>query len=73
MLPLPKWCPADTFDGKQAAHFMRVSGADVMVPIHFESWEHFTEHQAELLDVFEKEGISEKVQWLTPGVAKQIV
>ncbi|KAL4912730.1 beta-lactamase superfamily domain-containing protein [Aspergillus aurantiobrunneus] len=64
-----------TFDGVQAAHFMRmrVTGAEVMVPIHFESWEHFTEHQAELLDVFAREGVAERVRWLTPGVARLIV
>lgn len=73
LFPYPNGVLQITFDGKQAAHFMRVTGADIMVPIHFESWEHFTEHQAELRDVFYKEGVAEKVQWLTPGVAKQIV
>ncbi|KAI9045007.1 MBL fold metallo-hydrolase [Aspergillus affinis] len=62
-----------TFDGKQAAHLMRATGAEIMVPIHFESWEHFTEHKAELLAVFEKEGVQEKVRWLVPGVETSIV
>lgn len=52
---------------------MRVTGADIMVVIHFECWEHFTEHQAELLDVFKEEDISERVHWLTPGEATHIV
>ncbi|KAE8165208.1 beta-lactamase superfamily domain-containing protein [Aspergillus tamarii] len=62
-----------TFDGKQAAHFMRVTGAEIMVPIHFESWEHFTEHRDDLLRVFEKEGVAELVRWLTPGVEARII
>ncbi|KAH3118964.1 hypothetical protein KXX00_006800 [Aspergillus fumigatus] len=60
-----------TFDGKQAAHFMRATGADIMVPIHFESWEHFTEHREDLQKVFDKEGIAENVCWLVPGVEKR--
>lgn len=62
-----------TFDGKQAAHFMRVTGADIMVPIHFESWEHFTEHREDLQKVFDKEGIAENVYWLVPGVEKRVI
>ncbi|RJE24658.1 hypothetical protein PHISCL_03024 [Aspergillus sclerotialis] len=73
LFPYPKGVLQITFDGAQAAHLMRVFGADIMVPIHFESWEHFTQHQAELLDVFKKEGISDKVHWLKPGVATKIV
>ncbi len=73
LFPYPNGILQITFDGKQAAHLMRVTGAEVMVPIHFESWEHFTEHQDELSGVFRKEGVDGKVRWLTPGVATEVV
>ncbi|KAL5044228.1 hypothetical protein BDW71DRAFT_199100 [Aspergillus fruticulosus] len=73
LFPYPKGVLQITFDGKQAAHLMKVTGAEHMVPIHFECWEHFTEHQAELREVFKQEGVEDKVRWLTPGVATQIL
>ncbi|KAI9373435.1 beta-lactamase superfamily domain-containing protein [Aspergillus egyptiacus] len=73
LFPYPGGMLQITFDGKQAAHLMRVTGAEHMVPIHFEDWEHFTQHQAELRDVFREEGVEDKVRWLTPGVATRIV
>ncbi|RAL13447.1 MBL fold metallo-hydrolase [Aspergillus homomorphus CBS 101889] len=73
LFPTPKGMLQITFDGHQAAHLMRVFGADVMVPIHFESWEHFTQHQADLKKIFEEEKIEEKVSWLTPGVEKTVI
>ncbi|OJJ97685.1 hypothetical protein ASPACDRAFT_45782 [Aspergillus aculeatus ATCC 16872] len=73
LFPTPKGMLQITFDGKQAAHLMRVTGADVMVPIHFESWEHFTQHQEELRRVFKEEEIDDKVCWLTPGVEKAVI
>lgn len=44
-----------------------------MVPIHFESWEHFTEHQADLAVVFDEEKVSHKVCWLTSGEETPVV
>ncbi|KAK1140783.1 hypothetical protein N8T08_009889 [Aspergillus melleus] len=73
LFPHPNGILQITFDGKQAAHLMRVTGAEIMVPIHFESWEHFTEHKGELLAIFEKEGVEEKVRWLAPGVETSVV
>ncbi|KAL4769231.1 hypothetical protein BDW60DRAFT_218997 [Aspergillus nidulans var. acristatus] len=73
LFPYPKGVLQITFDGKQAAHLMKVTRAEHMVPIHFECWEHFTEHHAELREVFKQEGVEDKVRWLTPAVATQIV
>lgn len=62
-----------TFDGKQTTHLMRETEAEIMVPIHFDSWEHFTEHKEELLVVFEKESVQDKARWMVPGVKTSIV
>ncbi|OHW91893.1 zn-dependent hydrolase [Colletotrichum incanum] len=62
-----------TMDGNQAARLFREIGPDVLVPIHYESWLHFTENRAQFKAVFEVEGISHKVCWLKPGVPKKIM
>lgn len=56
-----------TMDGKQAARLFREIGAEMLVPMHFESWNHFTQGKTELKGVFEEEGVQEKVCWLVPG------
>ncbi|KAF7171988.1 hypothetical protein CNMCM5623_004247 [Aspergillus felis] len=61
-----------TMDGKQAVRLVREIGADIMIPIHFESWAHFTEDREGLRKVFEAEGIMDKVCWTTPGVSKTV-
>lgn len=62
-----------TMDGKQAARLHRDIGADVMIPLHFESWNHFTEDKAVLERVLESEGVSADVCWLEPGIAKRVI
>ncbi|PYI35340.1 hypothetical protein BP00DRAFT_334708 [Aspergillus indologenus CBS 114.80] len=68
LFPTPKGMVQITFNGQQAAHLMRVFGVDAMAPIHFQSWEYFTEHQADLRRVLEEEEVNERVHWLKPGV-----
>ncbi|KAK3694116.1 beta-lactamase superfamily domain-containing protein [Podospora appendiculata] len=61
-----------TLDGVQAARLFRDIGADVLVPMHYESWEHFSEKGEELARVFETEGVKDRVCWLTPGVETKL-
>lgn len=61
-----------TMDGGQAARLFREIRAEVLVPMHFESWGHFTQFGGELKEEFEKEGVEEIVCWLEPGVEKKI-
>jgi L-ascorbate metabolism protein UlaG (beta-lactamase superfamily) len=56
-------------DGRQAARLFREIRADVLVPMHYESWDHFTQHQEELEQEFEDEGVLSNVRWLKPGKA----
>jgi L-ascorbate metabolism protein UlaG (beta-lactamase superfamily) len=62
-----------TIGGEDAAKLVREIGADVLVPMHFESWAHFTEGREELAGIWEKEGVASKVRWLEPGVKTKIV
>ena len=61
-----------TMDGKQAVRLTRDIDADAMIPIHFESWAHFTEHRADLEKVFTEEEFMDKVVWTVPGVPKVV-
>lgn len=56
-----------TMDGKSAARLFREIKADVLVPMHYEAWGHFTQFGEELKQVFEDEGIADKVRWLVGG------
>lgn len=55
-------------DGAEAAKLFRELEADVLVPMHFESWNHFAEKREALAKSLEKEGVTDKVLWLEPGV-----
>ncbi|KAK4170501.1 beta-lactamase superfamily domain-containing protein [Cladorrhinum sp. PSN259] len=65
--PLPDGPLQITMDGAQASKLFRDIEADVLVPMHFDSWGHFAEKRPELEKSFEKEGVSDKVLWLVPG------
>ncbi|KAJ5905724.1 uncharacterized protein N7473_002640 [Penicillium subrubescens] len=56
-----------TMDGKSAARLFRDIKADVLIPMHYESWGHFTQFEEGLRQDFEEEGISDKICWLKPG------
>lgn len=62
-----------TMGGKQAAHLFRDIGADILVPMHFESWKHFTQGKVGLREEFKEAGIMEQVRWLEPGVPQKIL
>ncbi|KAM3065329.1 hypothetical protein ACMFMF_011266 [Clarireedia jacksonii] len=57
-----------TMDGHQAAHLFRDIKADVLVPMHYESWDHFTQNGNALAEEFKVEGIFDRVLWPKPGV-----
>ncbi len=71
-VPLPDGHLQITMDGKQGARLFREIKADLLVPMHYESWGHFTQNGKELAKDFEEEGIQDKVFWLTPGVSKKV-
>ncbi|KAL1880413.1 hypothetical protein Plec18167_003817 [Paecilomyces lecythidis] len=62
-----------TMDGKQAAHLFRTIKADFLVPMHYESWGHFTQFGQDLVKAFKEEGIFDQVCWLVPGKSVRIL
>lgn len=62
-----------TMGGEQGARLFKETGADVLVPMHYMSWKHFTQFEEGLKKEFEEAGVLDKVCWLEPGVAKRII
>ncbi|TDC80096.1 MBL fold metallo-hydrolase [Streptomyces hainanensis] len=51
-----------TLDSAQAAEAARVLGARRVVPVHFDSWAHFTEGRERLVDAFTAAGLIDRVE-----------
>ncbi|MEU2878565.1 MBL fold metallo-hydrolase [Streptomyces sp. NPDC007070] len=51
-----------TLDSGQAAEAARILGARRIVPVHFDSWAHFTEGRDELVAAFTAAGLLDRVQ-----------
>lgn len=62
-----------TMSGHDAADLVRDHDIDVLVPIHFAEWTHFTEHDTELKERIKTESIGEKVRWLPRGESVRIL
>jgi L-ascorbate metabolism protein UlaG (beta-lactamase superfamily) len=59
-----------SMDSANAAKFTASLGAHTVVPIHFSSWEHFTETEDEIAASFAGAGLTHRLAWLTPGVPR---
>ncbi|KAI2627673.1 Metallo-hydrolase/oxidoreductase [Hypoxylon sp. NC1633] len=62
-----------TMDGTQAAQLFREIGADLLIPMHFESWDHFSQNKEPLAASFVGAGIADKVKWLEPGEQTRVL
>ncbi|UQC90631.1 uncharacterized protein CLUP02_16161 [Colletotrichum lupini] len=60
-------------DGKEAGRLFREIGADVLVLMHYESWEDFAENRDQLRVMLEQEGVSDQVRWLERGAETKIL
>jgi L-ascorbate metabolism protein UlaG (beta-lactamase superfamily) len=62
-----------TMGGTDAVRMCEILEPDVLVPMHFESWTHFTQDGEALREVFNTGGILDKAKWLTSGTKVQII
>jgi L-ascorbate metabolism protein UlaG (beta-lactamase superfamily) len=56
-----------TIDSAQAAEATRILGARAAIPVHFNSWSHFTEGADVLAKAFSHAGLADRLQLLAPG------
>jgi L-ascorbate metabolism protein UlaG (beta-lactamase superfamily) len=73
IVPGPEGPLQITLDGKSAVKLIQDIEADVVVPMHFDSWKHFTEPSAESRKVFAEAGLGDKIVWLEPGTVKHVL
>lgn len=50
-------------DSSQAAEAARILGARRVVPVHYNSWAHFTEGRDELAAAFSAAGLADRLEW----------
>ncbi|CAN6674822.1 hypothetical protein TRVA0_067S00210 [Trichomonascus vanleenenianus] len=73
LAPLPDGPGPITMDGKQGARLFRELHAGILVPMHYESWDHFSQKGKELKEDFAQEGLDKEVLWLAPGVPTKVL
>ncbi|MEV0223109.1 MBL fold metallo-hydrolase [Streptomyces sp. NPDC050704] len=54
-------------DSTHAAEATRILGARRVVPVHYDSWAHFTEGRDALLAAFAAAGLADRLDWGHPG------
>ncbi|KAF9784266.1 hypothetical protein IL306_007510 [Fusarium sp. DS 682] len=76
MLPSPK-SPSGfaqiTMGGEDASRMMEILEADMLVPMHFESWTHFTQDRKALEEIFKSGSLGDKVKWLSSGKEVELI
>ena len=56
-----------TFTAQEAVLLAQAWPRTIIVPLHFEGWEHFSEGPAAIAAAFAEAGLSERLHWLPPG------
>lgn len=61
-----------TFPASQMVDVARAFRSAVIVPLHYEGWEHFTETRADVERAFEEAGMTERLRWPRAGAPTTI-
>ncbi|MBT2407634.1 MULTISPECIES: MBL fold metallo-hydrolase [unclassified Streptomyces] len=61
-----------TMDAAQGAALTRSLGAHTAVPVHYTSWEHFTEDREQITAAFDAAGLAHRLHWLAPGARETL-
>lgn len=68
-VPTPGMGIMVTMDAEQGVELMRLVGADVTIPVHYDDYDVFASSLGEFREVVEKAGMGEKVVYLDRGEA----
>jgi L-ascorbate metabolism protein UlaG (beta-lactamase superfamily) len=58
-----------TFTAEGAVAAARAFGTAMVVPLHFEGWEHFSESRAQVEAAFSRAGLADRLRWPVAGQA----
>lgn len=61
-----------TMSADDAVHAAEAMARAIIVPLHYEGWEHFTQSGADLQRAFAKAGLSRRLAWPVAGVPADI-
>ncbi|GAA0599098.1 MBL fold metallo-hydrolase [Streptomyces crystallinus] len=61
-----------TMDAAQGAALTCSLGAHTAVPVHYASWQHFTEDREQITAAFTTAGLADRLRWLTPGARETL-
>jgi L-ascorbate metabolism protein UlaG (beta-lactamase superfamily) len=57
-----------TMSAADGIQFARAFRAPVIVPLHYEGWQHFSESRQDIAAAFAKAGLDHRLRWLRPGL-----
>jgi len=61
-----------TFTAEEAVEAARAMPSALIVPLHFEGWEHFSESREDVDRAFTAAGLSDRLRWPKPGKAVRV-
>lgn len=61
-----------TMNGDQGVQLARSLGAPTVVPVHYDSWAHFAESPEQMVEAFDRAGLSDQLRLLTPGLTEAL-
>ncbi|MGN6393886.1 MAG: hypothetical protein ACTHM9_16785 [Gemmatimonadales bacterium] len=56
-----------TFDAAGAVEVARAFGQAVVIPLHFEGWQHLSESRQDIDAAFTQAGLRSRLRWPDPG------
>jgi L-ascorbate metabolism protein UlaG (beta-lactamase superfamily) len=56
-----------TMTASEAVEAARALAGTVIVPLHFEGWEHFSESREDIVAAFARAGLADRLRWPVPG------
>lgn len=61
-----------TFTASEGVEAARTFADAVIIPLHYEGWEHFSESRKEIQDAFAAAGMEPRLRWMEPGRATDV-
>jgi L-ascorbate metabolism protein UlaG (beta-lactamase superfamily) len=61
-----------TFTANEGVEAARTFADAVIIPLHYEGWEHFSESRKEIQDAFVAAGLEARLRWMDPGRATDV-
>jgi L-ascorbate metabolism protein UlaG (beta-lactamase superfamily) len=62
-----------TCTAKEAVETARAFGEALIIPLHYEGWEHFSESRMDIVEEFDTAGLENRLRWMEPGRETEII